>query len=93
METYEEFDYEQYEWIYYFFDGFDVTSFNNNLSRINGNNKLNNQPTILNLITKNKKKIEKKENEMNINSKEKDKNIKPKKNNIEINIKNNNNNN
>ena len=93
METYEEFDYEQYEWIYYFFDGFDVTSFNNNLSRINGNNKLNNQPTILNLITKNKKKIEKKENEMNIKSKEKDKNIKPKKNNIEINIKNNNNNN
>ena len=29
METKDEKDYEQYEWIYYFFDGYDVTSFNN----------------------------------------------------------------
>ena len=89
METYEEFDYDQYEWIYYFFDGFDVTSFNNNISINNGNNKLNKQPTQLNLKTKNTKKIEKKNNEININNKEKNTKIESK-NNIEINIKNNN---
>ena len=89
MEIYEEFDYDQYEWIYYFFDGFDVTSFNNNLNIKSGNNKLNNQQTQLNLRTKNKKNLDKNVNEININNNENNSKIKQKKN-IEINIKNNN---
>ncbi len=47
METNDEIIYEQYEWIYYFFEGFDVTSFNNNIIELNGNNNLNNFPNQL----------------------------------------------
>ena len=36
METKDEKDYEQYEWIYYFFDGYDVNSFNNEIMPIIG---------------------------------------------------------
>ena len=55
METNDEIIYEQYEWIYYFFEGFDVTSFNNNIIELNGNNNLNNFPNQLSFKSQFKK--------------------------------------
>ena len=55
MESNYNFDYEQYEWLNYFFEGFDVESFNNLIDSSKGNNNLNNYPIQLNL--KSKKKI------------------------------------
>ena len=55
MESKDEKDYEQYEWIYYFFDGYDVTSFNNEIYDENGNNILINFPKQLNIKKKDKK--------------------------------------
>ena len=37
-------NYEQYEWINYFFDGYDIVSFNNLLDSSFGNNDLINFP-------------------------------------------------
>ena len=57
METNDDIIYDQYEWIYYFFEGFDVTSFNNDINQTNGNNNLNNFPIELQLKLKFKNNI------------------------------------
>ena len=54
MESNYNFDYEQYEWIHYFYEGFDVESFNNLIDSSKGNNNLNNFPIQMNLKSKKK---------------------------------------
>ncbi len=54
MESNYNFDYEQYEWINYFYEGFDVESFNNLIDSSKGNNNLNNFPIQMNLKSKKK---------------------------------------
>ena len=66
------------EWIEYFYKGFDIYSFNNNILNKKGNNNLNNFPEKLRIIytikdTKEKKKYKKKKNK---NKKEEEINIK-----------------
>ena len=65
MESNYNFDYEQYEWLNYFFEGFDVESFNNLIDSSKANNNLNNYPIQMNL--KSNKKIIKLE-KSNINN-------------------------
>ena len=50
----EENNYEQYEWKNFFFEGYDVASFNNNIDSSNGNNDLINYPISLKVEFKNK---------------------------------------
>ena len=50
----EENNYEQYEWLNFFYEGYDVASFNNNIDSSNGNNDLLNYPISLKVEFKNK---------------------------------------